>query len=170
MSVRERASLDSKPVIALLWGMSVKKCVWASERAHDYYFERADVRAHAYVSCLHGRRGWWCAQGGTVARGTTCWANAEGNTSHRDVPVHEVCKSGDSGGGGTEIRREWNSQARARPPHLGREGGVRGLEGWRGRRGSEGEQRGESNKSRDTKTERNSEIIDEWMDARYGQV
>lgn len=93
--------------------------------------------------------------------GTAHWANAKGNTSHRDVPLHEVCKSGDRGGGGTEIRREWNSQARARPPHLGGEGGMMGLEGWRGRRGSEGEQRGESNKSWDTKTERNSEIIGE---------
>lgn len=64
-------------------------------------------------------------------------------------------------GGGTEIIREWNSQARARPPHLGGEGGMRGLEGWRGRSGSEGEQRGETNKSRDTKTEGNSEIMDE---------
>lgn len=57
--------------------------------------------------------------------GMARWANAKGNTSHRDVPVHEVCKSGNRGGGGgmgTEIRREWNSQARARPPHLGGEG------------------------------------------------
>lgn len=67
---------------------------------------------------------------------------------------------------GTEIRREWNSQARARPPHLGGEG----LEGQKGRRGGEGEQRGEGNKSRDTKTERNSEMKDEWQDARYSEL
>lgn len=93
--------------------------------------------------------------------GMARWANAKGNTSHRDVPVHEVCKSGDRGrGGGTEIRREWNSQGQGQTTSSGRRG-RRGLEGWRGRRGSEGERRGESNKSRDTKTERNSEIIDE---------
>lgn len=67
---------------------------------------------------------WYCSPG--TAR------DAEGNTSHRDVPAHEVCKSGSrdrgerEGGGGAvgsggeaEISREWNSQARAGPPHLG---------------------------------------------------
>lgn len=49
----------------------------------------------AYAARLHGHRGtWWCVQGGTAARG---WQNAEGNTSHRDVPAHEVCKSDDGG-------------------------------------------------------------------------
>lgn len=84
------------------------------------------------------------------------WANAKGNTTHRDVPVHEVCKSegSDMGEGETEIRREWNSQARARPLHLGGGGGRRGLAGWRG---GEEERRDEGNKSRDTKTRSNPE-------------
>ncbi len=57
-------------------------------------------------------------------------ANAEGNTSHRDVPVHEVCKSGDGEGGGGQ-RLDGNGMARPGPDHLiweEREEGIRGIE------------------------------------------
>lgn len=64
--------------------------------------------------------------------GTAHWANAKGNTSHRDVPVHGVCKSGDSGGGGTVIRRERNSQGQGQTTSSGRrerDKGIKGIEG-----------------------------------------
>lgn len=52
--------------------------------------------------------------------GMARWANAKGNTSHRDVPVHEVCKSGNrgGGGGGWGQRLEGNGIARPGPDHL----------------------------------------------------
>lgn len=55
-------------------------------------------------------------------------ADAEGNTSHRDVPVHEVCKSGEGREGwkGEGRRLGGNGIARPGPDHLiwdEREGG-----------------------------------------------
>lgn len=51
--------------------------------------------------------------------GMARWANAKGNTSHRDVPVHEVCKSGNRGGGGGWGQRlKGNGIARPGPDHL----------------------------------------------------
>lgn len=83
---------------------------------------------------------WHCSPG--TAR------NAEGNTSHRDVPAHEVCKSGsrDGGRGGGGQRLAGNGIARPGPDHLiweDREEGITAMERTRvgewGVRGGEGE-------------------------------
>lgn len=87
---------------------------------------------------------WHCSPG--TAR------NAEGNTSHRDVPAHEVCKSGSRDAEGVGGRRgeqrgrrrlAGNGIARPGPDHLiweDREEGITAMEreGWGGVVGASG--------------------------------